>query len=297
MTDNLGHKVAVIGAGPAGIAAAVQLGRFGIDTLIFEKEKSGGLVRSANLVENYPGFPGGISGPELADLFTRHLLSSGASVVFEEVLSLEYGDRVFTIKTEDGQYRAGIAVIASGTSALRPEGIEISREAESSVFTEITSLKDLEGKKIAVIGSGDAAFDCALNLSKKNDIDIIMRGVRPRCLPLLMDRAGNEKRINILDRFDTRKVEKSGSRLLISGQSGGSKEESLEADRLLFAVGREPAMGYIGRALSENIDLLLKEGILYLVGDIKNGLFRQAVIAAGDGVRAAMAIEKVIRKI
>ena len=294
MADNLGHKVAVIGAGPAGIAAAVQLGRFGIDTLIFEKEKSGGLIRSAGLVENYPGFPEGISGPELADLFTRHLLSSGASAVFEEVLSLEYNDRVFTIKTEDGQYRAGIAVIASGTAALRPEGIEISKDAENFVFTDITSISELEGKKIAVIGSGDAAFDYALNLSKKNDIDIIMRGGRPRCLPLLMERAGKEKRINILDRFDTRKIEKDGPRVLISGFRGGSKEESLETDRLLFAVGREPAMGYIGPALSENMDLLLKEGILYLVGDIKNGLFRQTVIAAGDGIRAAMEIEKVM---
>ncbi len=297
MTDRVKCNVAVIGAGPAGIAAAVQLGRFGIDTTIFEKEKTGGLIRSANLVENYPGFPDGISGPELADLFARHLHSAGASVIFEEVLSLDYSDNLFAITTDKEQYQAGIAVIASGTSALRPEGIEISKETESSVFMEITSITDLEGKKIAVIGSGDAAFDYALNLSKKNDLYIIMRGNEPGCLPLLLERAGKEKWIKIIDRFETRKVERGGPGLLISGWREGSKEKSLEVDCLLFATGREPARGYISRGLSENMDLLLEEGILYLVGDIKNGLFRQAAIAAGDGIRAAMEIEKVIGKI
>ncbi|MBN2184828.1 MAG: NAD(P)/FAD-dependent oxidoreductase [Candidatus Krumholzibacteriota bacterium] len=297
MPDNAGRSAAVIGAGPAGIAAAVQLRRFGIDTLIFEKEKTGGLVRSANLVENYPGFPDGIPGPELADRFARHLLSSGASVVSGEVLSLEYAGGSFAIKTEKDQYQAGFAVIASGTAALRPEGVEISRGAEPFVFTEIISISDLEGKKIAVIGSGDAAFDYALNLSKKNDLYIIMRGSEPRCLPLLLERAHSNRRIEIIRRFDSRKVEKYSSGLLITGKKEGVEGESLTTDRLLFAVGREPATGFFGRGLSKNIDLLSREGILYLVGDVKNGIFRQTAIAAGDGIKAAMAIEKVISRV
>ncbi len=293
MPVNTESVVAVIGAGPAGIAAAVQLCRSGIDTVVFEKDRPGGLVRSAGLVENYPGFPGGIEGPELACLFERHLLSSGASVIAEEVVSIDRTGGSFEIKTEKERYRAGFVVIAAGTVPLKPEEIEVSRTAEPLVFTEIGPLLDLEGKQVAVIGSGDAAFDYALNLSKKNDILIIMRSSEPKCLPLLLERAGKEERIKIVKEFDCGKVEKTGSGQLSIRRKEGNEDEAVVADRLLFAVGREPADGFFSPGISENIDLLSGDGLLYLVGDLKNGIYRQTAIAVGDGIRAAMSIEKV----
>ncbi|MBN2070821.1 MAG: NAD(P)/FAD-dependent oxidoreductase [Candidatus Krumholzibacteriota bacterium] len=286
--------VIIVGAGPAGIAAAVQLGRYGIDTIIFEKEKAGGLAREANLVENYPGFPGGIEGSSLADLFERHLENAKARVILQEVKSLEYTGGRFVAETGNGRHEAGIAIAASGTEALFPEGIEISPGAEGSVSTGLSTLLRSTGKRIAIIGSGDAAFDYALNLSRHNEIEILMRGRDPKALPLLVERVHRQRGIKVTGEFDVEKVGKAGQALSIMARGEGSVRESIEADHLLFAIGREPATGYFGRELSRNIDLLLGERILYLAGDVRNGPFRQAAIAAGDGIRAAMEIERKI---
>ncbi|MBU1708243.1 FAD-dependent oxidoreductase, partial [bacterium] len=108
-------NVVVIGAGPAGIATAIQLRRHGIEPVLFEQNSVGGLLRNANLVENYPGFPEGIAGPALVALFQQQLENAGVVVHNEKVLELEFREEAFFINTEHRTAQFPIAVIASGT--------------------------------------------------------------------------------------------------------------------------------------------------------------------------------------
>jgi thioredoxin reductase len=110
------EDVIVIGAGPAGIAAAIQLRRQGIDPVVFEKDAIGGLLRNANLVENYPGFPGGITGIDLVALLKKQLTEYSVRVITEDVTNLDYDGEFFVAKTANQGYHSRIMLIA-----LQPE--------------------------------------------------------------------------------------------------------------------------------------------------------------------------------
>ena len=115
--------VGIVGCGPAGIGAAIQLTRSGVDCLVFEKARVGGLLLNANLVENYPGFPQGIPGGELAHLMEKHLAVHSVSVIPLEVSSLNTGEGGFTLDTAQGAFRSRIAIVATGTRPKVPEKV------------------------------------------------------------------------------------------------------------------------------------------------------------------------------
>ena len=119
----------IVGAGPAGMTAAIQLARYGMSVYHFERNQPGGLLRNANLVENYPGHASGVSGSGLVGAFVSHMDTWGCSIIREEVLSLSHEKEIYTAKTENGTYTARTAVIASGTIPVVPGDIEIAAEA------------------------------------------------------------------------------------------------------------------------------------------------------------------------
>ena len=131
--------IIVIGAGPAGIATAIQLRRHGLEPLIIEKSHIGGLLRNANLVENYPGFPDGISGPNLVSLFQTQLENNSVEVRLDKVENLEYDDR-FLMTTSTGLLVSRIVVVASGTKPVEYTGPMIPEEARSKILYEIDSI-------------------------------------------------------------------------------------------------------------------------------------------------------------
>src|SRR4030042_3304639 len=109
------YEVVIIGAGPAGISAALQLKRYGIDTALLERGDTGGLLRNANLVENYPAFPQGISGAELVQRLVEHLQCAAVKVTRAEVRAVSYQAGIFQISTTTGDFQASVLVIATGT--------------------------------------------------------------------------------------------------------------------------------------------------------------------------------------
>jgi len=281
-------KVVIIGAGPAGMTAAIQLKRYGIPFVLLEKERVGGLLWNANLVENYPGFPAGVSGPKLIGLMEKQMERIGVEVTFDSVARLSYVDERFLVETSQTSYCPRYVVIASGTHP-RPFPIAIPKSVQSKVFSDLYRLLDVHKKQIVIVGAGDAAFDYALNLVKRrNIVTILNRGGDVKCLELLWERAKAESAIEYRAEAPVYKVklDETTSRLEVQLEAG----EFLKADYLLFAIGRVPQTDFISASIREQESVLKAEGRLYFAGDVQNGTLRQTAISAGDGLRAAMQI-------
>lgn len=285
----MAKKVVIIGAGPAGISCALQLKRHGITPVIFERDAVGGLLRNANLVENYPGFPHGISGPQLIELFEEQLTHAGLMVTRNTVRKLDYRNGMFHIRGDRNDDIADIVVLASGTTPRTISELNIPTTVADRVFYEVYPLLNLWDKTVAIIGAGDAAFDYALNLAKKNDVILLNRSDKVSALSLLYDRSEQHSRITYLSATQVENVAVRCSRMLLSC-NGKQGRRAIEADNLLVAVGREPSLDVVGGELTETNRRLINDGKLYLIGDVKNGSYRQTAICVGNGVEAAMDI-------
>jgi thioredoxin reductase len=285
--------VIIIGAGPAGIAAAVQLQRSGIKFLLLEKVGIGGLLNEAHRVENFPGIPNGIAGKTLAARLKRQLLASGIQFEKTQVLRLAYRDGGFTVQTEKQTFRAGKVILACGTTPLAPGPPLDQLRFQDRIFNSVLPLLKVRQKTIAVIGGGDAAFDYALNLAGKNKVHILSRSARPRALPVLFDRC--RRHHNIIIHENSRLTDAAaGARaaeviLKTINPLNGRKDEIL-CHLILTAVGRAPALHFLDPDLGAAIAELEAQKKIFLAGDVGNGRFRQAAIAAAGGLRAAMEI-------
>ncbi len=288
-------EVTIIGAGPAGIACALQLARQGICPVLLEGDSPGGLLRNANLVENYPGFPGGIPGPELAGLFLAQLASVGIIPKSLRVLLLDHREGAFLLQTGESSFSSRIVVVASGTRPIPLEPGRVAPEAGGLVFYEIVPLADKENKRIVIVGGGDAAFDYALNLGRRNEVVILNRGAKTRALPLLKERVAGAKRIRYIPGAQVEAVRPDQRQGLIIGVDEGGKRSILPADYLVCAIGRAPEAEFVSPGLKDARDLT-ERGLIHFIGDVKNGMFRQTAIAVGDGIRAALMIAEKLRK-
>ncbi len=284
------HAV-IVGAGPAGIAAAIQLLRYDIKPLLLEQGEVGGLLRNANWVENYPGFPDGIAGPHLVQLFGRQLENAGVSVTLESVLQVEHTGEEFFFKTNRRTLASEVAVIATGTRPKRISGMAIEGDVTDRIFYEVYPILSIEGKRVTIVGAGDAAFDYALSLSGRNEVLVLTRSEQVRCIPVLRERCKTREHVRICSGVSVQKI-KAGQHnaVLVCIRNDGGEEAEVVADYVVFAGGRAPCLGFLGDALMRNRDTLIKTKRLYLVGDVKNGLYRQTGICVGDGIRAAMEI-------
>ncbi|HLP60661.1 MAG TPA: NAD(P)/FAD-dependent oxidoreductase, partial [Candidatus Deferrimicrobium sp.] len=205
--------IAIIGAGPAGISAAVQLKRFDVVAHVFEKNRIGGLLWNANRVENYPAFPEGISGAGLAMRFKNHLEMFRIPVISDTVISLDYHpvqDR-FLLTTAAGIHTADFAIVASGTEPRTGDIMDIiPGELAQYVVFEIFPILGLTGKNIVILGAGDIAFDYALHLSKfqGNNVKLVCRSEKIKALPLLARRVQGVPYITMMSSTALQKVEK-----------------------------------------------------------------------------------------
>ena len=290
------EDVIIVGAGPAGLATAIQLKRYGIHPLLFERVRVGGLLHNANLVENYPGFPHGISGPRLVNLFARQAQRLNIAVIYEEVVELVYDQGVFHAKTSQTSYASRCVVIATGTKPLRFLNLPIPEDLSDRVFYEVFDLLQAEGKHIVVVGSGDAAFDYALNLSRKNRTTILNRGEQPKCLSLLWERSQNVSAITYQARTMLKSIIKDLPDGILLDCQGPAGALQFHADYLVGAIGREARLDCLSDAFLQQAQALEEQGLLYMIGDVKNGLYRQTSIAVGQGVMAAMKIYRYMKE-
>lgn len=287
------YQVAIIGAGPAGIATAIQLDRYNIPTVVFEKNEIGGLLRNANLIENYPGFPDAISGIKLVELFKKHLQKTSIKIINEEVEILDYIDKSLQIQTPNHTIHNSIVVVASGTKPKTLPNNIASNDIQHQIYYEIHPIQHIKNKEITIIGSGDAAFDYALNLSKNNSINIINRSTQTKCLPILKERCFKHEQISYNDDITPLKIQQRNNKKEILCINNKNKEKiTIISDFIVAAIGREPFLDFISEDVNKKMMDLFNEKKLYIIGDAHNGIFRQAGISIGDGIKTAMQIQK-----
>ena len=284
------RKVAIVGAGPAGIAAAIQLQRSGITPLVFEQMRIGGLLNNAFCVENYPGFHNGISGPKLVAEFRKHLRKWKIDVLNERVTSVEKKGRSFLV-IAGKQYRADIVIIASGT--MPRYGQALLGAPHKKVVFDVYPIRNVKKKKIVIIGAGDAAYDYALNLCRYNEVLILNRNVKKRGLELLIKRAKQADNITYIQNVRIREITQTGEQL-IAIVSHNAKRYSISADYIIYAIGRQPAIDFLSSSVKQKFPRGGKN--LFFIGDVKQGELRQTAIAIGDGIKVAMEIAGQERK-
>ena len=286
----------VIGAGPCGVAAAVQLKRSGFSLLLFEARAVGGLLRNANLVENYPGFPNGISGRRLCGLLEEQVTRAGVDLLSDRIVDVLPAGDDFAVKSASARtMTCRSLIVATGTTPRSGLLSEPSALVGKSIFYEVADLPEFATEtRVVIVGGSDAAYDYALNVAGRGArVTILQRGAA-RCLTLLKQRVSAHDAIRVREGANVLAMVESVSGLVARIADSDGVEE-VSADYLLIACGREPEdtllrrlarTGKIANHLTPN---------LFSGGDVVRGLFRQAGIAVGDGLLSAMAAARYLR--
>jgi len=300
---NNNYEVVIIGGGPAGLTAGLYTARARLNSLLIERGLVGGQIANAGWVENYPGFPEGISGFELGQLIHRQATQYGLKTVIAETTGIELQENQKVVKTTEGDFIARVVIIAGGS---RRQTLDVPGEEEFTgkgvsycATCDATFFKE---KPVAVVGGGDDAITEALHLAKfASRVTVIHRRHQLRATRILQERAFSEPKIEFLWDSTVEKIEGQDSvkRLRLHQVQTGAKS-ILEVAGIFISVGYKPdtdslkgilpldAAGHI--ITNEKMETEIP-GIL-AAGDIRYNSARQAITAAGDGATAAIYAEK-----
>jgi thioredoxin reductase (NADPH) len=293
-------KVVIIGAGPSGTAAAVQLERHGISPLLLdEKGEAGGLIENAHAIDNFPPLPAGLPGNSFVAMIRSKCRELDIEVTEASIekITPEPDGRFSLIPRgcADIESDFDAVLVAAGTSPSKIEAEGAGELEGTRVFYEIVDLKKAGvPARTAIVGSGDAAFDYALGLVAHSDAEvrIFIRSEKEKCLPTLAASCRAARRIGIDYCHALSTVEESGSGIVLRFDSPSGPVEYL-CDALLGAIGRRSNLH--GLAPEIDLETISPSGAtnipgLFAAGDTRRGHARQLIIAMGDGTAAAMEI-------
>ena len=297
--------VVIVGAGAAGLTAALYVQRYGLNGIVLEKLAPGGQLTSANLIENYPGFPEGISGFDLIDLFRRHAEAFGARIVTDTIETIErWGDRWKLIGSERN-YATLAVIIATGA---RHRHLNIPGEKEfSGKGVSVCATCDgffYRGNRVAVVGGGNVAIDDAIYLSDlASQVYVVHRRDELRAEPVLRERAFARPNIEFVwDSVPTRVNGAAAVESLSVRNVKTGEERDLPVDGLFVAIGFEPEVALVqhlvdtddGHIITDMHMCTNAEGI-FAAGDIRHTALKQIATAVGDGAIAADSAYKYIQ--
>ncbi len=293
------YQVVIIGGGPAGLTAGLYCARSRFNTLLIEKGVIGGQITNAERVENYPGFPRGISGIELGQLIHEQAASYGLETLLAEVTKAVPSQRHNLVTTNEGNFVSESIIIASG-SQFRKLGVtgEDKFVGKGVSYCATCDGPLFKGKTVAVIGGGDAAVTEALYLSKfASSVKVIHRRSQLRASKILQERAMAEPRIELIWDTVVTQIEGDGVvKQLMLKSTKNAKISILELAGVFVAIGSEPSSaqwrgllpldeeGYI---ITNELMETRIPGI-FAAGDVRHNSAKQAITAAGDGATAAM---------
>ena len=305
------RNVIIIGSGPAGFTAALYAARANLSPLVLAGVKWGGQLMLTTDVENYPGFPQGILGPDLMQLFRKQAERFGAEILNEDVTLVNLKSRPFAITADGKSYQTQSVIIATGAEAqwlnLENEQRLIGRGVSSCAPCDAFFFKD---KKVVVVGGGDSAMEEALTLTKfATEVAIIHRRDQFRASKIMFDRTKANKKISfilnseVVDVLGKDKVEGVKVKDVKTG-----KEKDIAVDGMFLAIGHKPLsdifkghieldeMGYVRRIPQGDgpgkFQMTTSVEGVFVAGDVHDYHFRQAVTAAGYGSMAALEAEK-----
>ena len=304
MSDNV-RKTVIIGSGCAGLTAALYTARANLKPLVIQGHEPGGQLSLTTLVENFPGWPEGIQGPELIENMRKQAERFGTEYLTADVTGSDLKASPFVLHTSKGDIKTETLIIASGASA-RWLGLP---NEQSLIGHGVSSCATCDGfffsgKEIAVIGGGDSAMEEALFLTRfATKVTIIHRRDSFRASKIMMERALKHPKIQFLtdtiveDVLDAKKKEVTGLRLrnLKTGESW-----DFPASAMFLGIGHTPNTGFLKGQLEADADgyLLVRDYVhtgvpgVYACGDVADRRYRQAITAAGTGCMAALEVEK-----
>ena len=307
MNDDRIRDLVIIGGGPAGLAAGIYAARARLDTLLIEKLGQGGQILLTDWIENYPGFPDGVSGFELADLFGKQATKFGLEILNGEVLGIKLEGKIKIIDLGNQSIRCKSIIIATGASPSRlgVEG-EDSFTGKGVSFCATCDGPFYREKVVAVVGGGNSAVEEALFLTKfASKVYIIHRRDELRATKILQERAFNNPKIEII--WDTVVVKIEGDDAGVNNlkiKNVKTEEISdLSVDGVFIFVGTIPNTSYVPQEIEKNSRgfLITNENMetsvpgIFAAGDVRAKLLRQIVTAVGDGATAAFAAELYIQ--
>jgi thioredoxin reductase (NADPH) len=300
------HQVIIIGSGPAGLTAAIYASRANLAPILFEGLQPGGQLMITTDVENFPGFPEGVQGPELMDLMRKQAVRFGTELISEEVTKVRFGPRAHEVRAGDQKHEAPAVIISTGATArylgipgeedLKGRGVSACATCDGFFFRQ---------KDVFVVGGGDSAMEEAIYLAGIcRSVIVVHRRLEFRASPYMVDRARERENIRFeLEQIPVR-LEATGDgvfRAAVLRNVSTGEERALEADGFFVAVGHSPSTevfdgqleldeaGYIVTRPGSTATSV--EGV-FAAGDVQDRIYRQAVTAAGTGCMSALEAQR-----
>ncbi len=300
------RELIVIGGGPAGYTAALYSARANLHPLVIEGFQWGGQLMITSDVENYPGYPDGVMGPEMMQQFRYQAERFGAEFVTDDVTRVDFSERPFRVWVGEDEYRAESVIVATGATA-RQLGLESERSLQGRGVTYCATCDGAfyRDQEVLVVGGGDSAMEEATFLTKfASKVTLIHRRSDFRASPIMVDRARANEKIEFLTPYVVEEVlagEDGKMRAVLLRNPDTDETREVAAAGLFVAIGHDPTTGlFVDQLDHDDAGYLVTQpgstetnvAGVFAAGDVQDHTYRQAITAAGSGCMAALDAER-----
>lgn len=305
------HKVIILGSGPAGLTAAIYSARASLNPLLIHGPLAGGQLTTTTDVENFPGFPEGVMGPELMQLMEKQAVKFGTTIAVDTIVKADVAQRPIKLEGQSGTYTCDALIVSTGAA---PKYIGAQNERELLGYG-VSTCATCDGaffrnKVITVVGGGDSACEEASFLTRfASKLYLIHRRDSLRASKIMQDRVFSNPKIEVLWNKGVVAVEgskKDGVTALVLEDTKTKERSTLPADALFVAIGHTPNSQLFQDQLQMDENGYLEHKAdspetnipgVFVSGDVQDHVFRQAITAAGSGCQAAISAERYLESL